>query len=176
MMQTVMLPELAREKGKAMTSHERASDGTEEWLTPPAIIQALGAFDLDPCAPVVRPWPTAAQHYTIHDNGLMKEWTGRVWLNPPYGDQTVRWLRRLKAHGNGIALVPPRSETRWFFECVWNDADAILFKRGRIQFYLVNGKLPENGNGAPSCFIAYGAANVDALAASGIDGKLIRLK
>lgn len=169
------MPELMRVKGKAMTSHERANDGTEEWLTPPAIIQALGPFDLDPAAPVVRPWPTAAQHYTIQDNGLMKEWRGRVWLNPPYGNQAIRWMRRMAVHGNGIALLFARTETRMFFETVWNAADAILFMRGRIVFHYVSGAPALNSAGAPTCLIAYGAANVDALANSGIDGKLVRL-
>jgi hypothetical protein len=36
----------------------------DEWLTPQFIVQALGAFDLDPCAPVNRPWDTARTHYT----------------------------------------------------------------------------------------------------------------
>lgn len=38
--------------------------GHPEWLTPRNIVDALGPFDLDPCAPIVRPWPTAVQHYT----------------------------------------------------------------------------------------------------------------
>jgi len=41
-------------------SHQSAAMMKDEWLTPPDIIKALGPFDLDPCAPIVRPWPTAA--------------------------------------------------------------------------------------------------------------------
>jgi len=32
---------------------------TDVWLTPPAIIEALGEFDLDPCCPNNLPWATA---------------------------------------------------------------------------------------------------------------------
>ncbi|NCW30719.1 MAG: adenine methyltransferase, partial [Alphaproteobacteria bacterium] len=32
---------------------------TTTWLTPPAVIKALGEFDLDPCASLDRPWDTA---------------------------------------------------------------------------------------------------------------------
>lgn len=65
-------------------AHERdARDGKDEWLTPPEIIRALGEFDLDPCAPIVRPWDMAKAHYTELDNGLIRPWHGRVWLNPP---------------------------------------------------------------------------------------------
>jgi hypothetical protein len=39
---------------------------TDDWLTPPDIIAALGPFDLDPCSPETRPWDTAAKHYTPH--------------------------------------------------------------------------------------------------------------
>lgn len=59
-----------------------------EWLTPPEIITALGSFDLDPCAPISPPWPTAVKTFTVLDDGLKKEWYGRVWCNPPYGTQT----------------------------------------------------------------------------------------
>lgn len=52
--------------------------GKDEWLTPPEIIRALGSFDLDPCAPVKRPWEMAANHFTVLDNGLNKPWQGRV--------------------------------------------------------------------------------------------------
>lgn len=89
-----------------------------EWLTPPEILAALGTFDLDPCAPIVRPWDTAGQHYTIEDNGLAQAWEGRVWLNPPFGAQASKWLARLAAHGNGIALIPARTETVMFYESV----------------------------------------------------------
>lgn len=63
----------------SMGGHQSAAMLKDEWLTPPEIIKALGPFDLDPCAPVNRPWETAAKHYTVLDNGLTKPWHGRVW-------------------------------------------------------------------------------------------------
>ena len=77
-----------------MGGHQSSAMLKDEWLTPPEIIKALGSFDLDPCAPVIRPWPTAQEHYTILDNGLIKPWRGRVWLNPPYGE-IGPWARKL---------------------------------------------------------------------------------
>jgi len=35
--------------------NEATVAGTEVWLTPPYILEALGAFDLDPCASLDRP-------------------------------------------------------------------------------------------------------------------------
>ena len=106
-------------------SHERTTQ-KEDWLTPPWLLEKLGEFDLDPCSPVDRPWDTAAKHYTIADNGLNQPWEGRVWLNPPYGRQTIQWVRRLACHGNGIALIFARTETSIFFPWVWDRADALL--------------------------------------------------
>jgi len=156
-------------------SHERTKTGKDEWLTPRNILRVLGPFDLDPCAPVARPWPTAKHHYTILENGLIQPWFGRVWCNPPYGCQTHQWMARLAEHGNGIALIFARTDTRMFFAQVWGRADAVLFLRGRLTFLNVDGTKPRNSGGAPSCLVAYGKQNVAALAVSGLDGRLVRL-
>ena len=122
-----------------MFSHDRALDGSgkDEWLTPPDLVRALGPFDLDPCAPVPsrRPWATAAQHYSIEGNGLLLPWSGRIWLNPPYGTETHRWMARLAEHGDGIALIFARTETATFFESIWGKAHAALFLKGRVTFH-----------------------------------------
>jgi hypothetical protein len=161
---------------KGMGSHQSANMKNDEWLTPPEIIRALGEFDLDPCAPVNRPWPMAREHYTVLDNGLMLPWEGRVWCNPPYGREAEEWLARLAGHGNGIALIFARTETEMFFSQVWNKAHAVLFIQGRLFFHYVDGRKAEANSGAPSCLIAYGADNVKALEESGIKGKLVKLK
>jgi hypothetical protein len=150
------------------------SEGKEEWLTPPEIIAALGPFDLDPCSPIKRPWPTAQEHYTIEDDGLHREWHGRVWCNPPYGNKTGQWLAKCARHQNAIALTFARTETRMFFDCVWPWAHAVLFLEGRIHFYHVTGKRG-GAAGAPSILIAYGSANAERLLSSRLKGKAIRL-
>ena len=48
------------------------TDNKEEWLTPPEIIQALGTFDLDPCA-----------HHQTEDRGNSK--------TPLFKRRTRRW-------------------------------------------------------------------------------------
>lgn len=79
---------------------------SEEWFTPPELIKALGEFDLDPCSPVNRPWDTAKKHYTKEVDGLKQKWEGRVWLNPPYGKETFKWIERLANHGDGTLREP----------------------------------------------------------------------
>jgi hypothetical protein len=152
----------------------RSAEAKDEWLTPPEIVRALGTFDLDPCSPVNRPWPTALRHLTVEEAGLMHDWTGRVWLNPPYGDETGVWLRRLADHGNGVALVFARTETAWFFDTVWQRADAVFFFRGRIAFFHVTGEQGDAA-GAPNVLVAYGADNVSAVKASGLNGWTVEL-
>lgn len=88
-----------------MSGHQQPYEGkSNEWLTPPEIIEALGPFDLDPCAPIERPWPTANRHYTVEDDGLRQPWDGFVWVNPPYGPHTWKWLHKLAEHGRGRAV------------------------------------------------------------------------
>lgn len=136
-------------------SRQRPNRGlTDEWLTPPDLLEALGPFDLDPCAPVERPWPTAARHYTAEDDGMAQPWEGRVWLNPPYGPLAGMWVRRLADHGNGVALLYCRTETRMFFESVWPRASGLLFLRGRLRHFRVDGSQAGNAP-ASSVLIAY---------------------
>lgn len=146
-----------------MGSHQSARMLKDEWLTPPWLIKALGPFDLDPCAPVVRPWDTAAEHYTIRDDGLSKSWKTdcglfpkRVWLNPPYGREATRWLFRLAHHQRGIALIFARTETAMFFKQVWPKAHGLLFIEGRLHFHHVDGRRAKANAGAPSVLVAYG--------------------
>lgn len=155
----------------SLSSHQK-NGGHDEWLTPPEIVKAVGEFDLDPCAPVVRPWDTAGAHFTKEDDGLSKDWFGRVWLNPPFGREAVKWLRKMVQHGNGIALVPARTETAMFYECIWNVADAVLFMQGRPHFHYVDGRRAPANSGAPICLVAYGFANERALRTAGL-GKVV---
>lgn len=162
---------------RGIGGHHRPNNGaTDEWLTPPSLIEALGPFDLDPCSPVDRPYPTAAKHFTVIDNGLWQKWEGRIWLNPPYGQQTGVWLQRLAEHGNGIALIFARTETTMFHNFGWDAADAMLFLRGRLNFHLPDGKRADKNAGGPSVLIAYGQNNLECLRACGIAGKFIALK
>ncbi|WP_431018200.1 DNA N-6-adenine-methyltransferase [Burkholderia gladioli] len=147
----------------SLSAHQSARMKNDEWLTPPEWIRALGPFELDPCAPVVRPWDTARIHFTIEDNGLEREWLGRVWCNPPFGRAAVKWLRRMSRHGNGIALIPARTETTMFYETVWPCADSVCFVRGRPHFHYVDGTRAPFNSGAPICLVAYSRADTIAL-------------
>lgn len=155
--------------------HQSAVALKDEWLTPPHVLEALGPFDLDPCSPIDRPWPTAGQHYTALDDGLSKPWHGRVWCNPPYGLEAAQWLARCADHGDAMALIFARTETRMFFDHVWPKADAVLFLEGRLYFHHVNGTRAAANSGAPSVLVAYGANNAGVLKSCALPGKFVAL-
>lgn len=160
-----------------MGSHHSQRAQTTTWLTPPHILAALGEFDLDPCsAPDPKPWPTARQHLTLPTDGLAAEWSGRVWLNPPYSAAAYAWLAKLAAHGRGTALVFARTETAGFVSEVWSKASALLFIHGRLHFHHADGRRAQANAGAPSVLVAYGQDDAWVLSSCGLDGTYVPLR
>lgn len=161
-------------RGTALGGHHKPREGTSTiWLTPPAILHALGKFDLDPCAcEHPRPWPTANLMIYPPANGLEANWFGRVFCNPPYDDSLERWLYKCAIHQNATALTFARTETRAWQTVVWAMADSILFVTGRIDFYYPDGSRAKNAGG-PSALIAFDRQNTEKLAESGIPGALV---
>ena len=159
-------------------SHQQPNEGkTANWLTPPWVIEGLGcwwSFDLDPCAAVDQPWPTAHQQWT--SEGLVRPLDGRVWMNPPYGRETGQWLSRLACHGCGTALIFARTETKMFHEQVWGKATALFFFRGRLWFHRPDGSKGRSNAGAPSVLVAYGRSDAERLRKTGFSGVFVNLK
>lgn len=100
------------------------SSAEVDWHTPPEVINAtlelFGTIDLDPCSNDGDPNIPARRHFREKDDGLTKRWTGRVYMNPPYGRVIEAWVGKLLAeHEAGrtteaIALLPSRTDTAWF--------------------------------------------------------------
>jgi hypothetical protein len=157
-------------------SHQSSRSGSVDWLSPPSWLKALGTFDMDPCASVNQPWPTATRMLTA--GGLLTEWQGMVWMNPPYGPPKVirPWMKRMAVHNNGVALIFARTETAIWFDYIWPCARAVLFVKGRPHFhYPVTGlKAPANCGG-PVALIAYGLGATQRLEDCGIPGRYIYL-
>lgn len=159
--------------GKTFSGHEISKvNYSTTWLTPPPILDRFPMADLDPCAsPKPQPWATAHTMWTEVDDGLNKEWFGRVWLNPPYGNEIGKWMQKMAEHCNGLAITYARTDTRWFHDWVAPFASSIYLFKGRLRFHRQNG---ERGNAstAPHMLIAYGAVNAEMLSQFDLPGIL----
>lgn len=126
-----------------MAAYEARGE-SDEWYTPAYIFDALGlAFDLDVACPPEGPRHVPAARF-YSSGSLEKEWSGLVWMNPPFGHQSTKraWLRKFFDHGNGIALLPDRTSAPW-----WQEfsplAGAILFVSPKVKFEMPDGAIPE---------------------------------
>ena len=114
------------------------SSATDLHATPQDFFDRLDAefgFDLDVCASPENAKCTI--YFTKEDDGLSRDWTGVVWLNPPYGREIGRWLRKANesVKDNGatvVCLVPARTDTNWWHEYVIKHE--VRFVRGRLKF------------------------------------------
>lgn len=113
------------------------SSGSDLWSTPQALFDELNSefkFTLDVCAT-----PENAKcddYFTEADDGLTQSWRGVCWMNPPYGDEIVKWVRKAyEASLLGtvvVCLVPARVDTGWWWDyCIQGQ---VRFLRGRLKF------------------------------------------
>lgn len=152
-----------------MKQHQNSIGKTDNWLTPPEIIKALGRFDLDPCDSIESSFKTADNRYTVREDGLSQEWFGRVWLNPPFNRyERGKWMERMAKHNNGIMLIPSALETENAFDHVWGKCSGILFLKNRPHFYYPDGTMAKANSGCTICLVAYGTNNLNYLRHSGL--------
>jgi hypothetical protein len=161
-------------------SHQTTIGKSQQHITPRWIIDALGPFNLDPCAAYPRPWDCAEANIALPYDGLDEAWHGLIWLNPPFDRYQVgEWINRLALHpAGGIALLHARTETAWFQPC-WSRASGILFLRHRVIFCKPDGS-PQTtlkgevaNSGAPVCFVAFGNLARERLWKCGLEGTLV---
>lgn len=152
------------------------SVSSDDWYTPKWIIDTLGPFDLDPCAPPlsVRPYDIAPKVYTKEDDGLSRDWEGIVWMNPPYSRVLLRqFCEKMAQHDNGIALLVNRQDNLLWQEVIFPTAKSMIFMRHRVKFIR-----PDGTTGSPffgSCLVAWGNDCDCRLRKSGINGKYVQL-
>lgn len=149
------------------------SSVTDEYWTPLDVVEAarraMGGIDLDPasCAEA-QAYINAGAYYTVADDGLLKPWFGRVWLNPPYGyregkSNQMLWSERLVADyragrvSEAILLVKAALGYGWF-ERLW-DEWPVCFPRERLAF--ARPTLGDEGQSKQGSALFYLGSNVD---------------
>ena len=151
--------------------HVSHNSGENEWYTPAdytAVARAvMGAVDLDPASSdAANLLVQAARYYTVDDDGLTKDWSGRVWMNPPYSQPLIAQfcakLVRSVLDGHvtqACVLVNNATETAWF-QSLLDVAAAVCFIRGRVKF--LNAQMFPNGAPLQGQALLYIGPRVDA--------------
>lgn len=139
-------------------SRTKGFTGEVEWYTPrrylDAAIEVMGPIDLDPASSErAQEHVKAARYFTMDTDGLGQQWSGRVWLNPPYAmpfvDQFINKVSAAYADGEideAIVLTNNATDTKWFHTAAAVCA-GVCFTRGRIHFLEASdGELVEKGS------------------------------
>lgn len=114
-----------------------------DWETPSEIFGPLNDefhFQLDVCA--THETAKCSDYFTPDDDALSHDWAiwDTCWMNPPYGRQIAKWVRKAYEESQRgatvVCLLPARTDTAWWHDyCMKGE---IRFLRGRIYF-LQNG-------------------------------------
>jgi site-specific DNA-methyltransferase (adenine-specific) len=120
---------------RSYPQHRRSTNS--EWGTPKPLFKALDRtfhFTLDACATPQN--SKCRRYFTKKEDGLQQNWSKDevIWLNPPYGGEIERWLKKAaESQATVVALIPSRTGNGWWFKYV-TQANLIVFIRGRIRF------------------------------------------
>lgn len=123
-----------------------ASFDSDSWVTPAALAESLGVFDLDPSSNA-RSHITAAATCSLDGlskccvgrDGLALTWGGSVFCNPGYSN-VMPWARKLAAHdGPWCALLKLDPTTRWWAALMTASPTVAPFRK-RIRFESGTGK------------------------------------
>jgi site-specific DNA-methyltransferase (adenine-specific) len=143
------------EQSKSKLTSGLFTSRTEEWETPYHVFSAINAeyqFQVDVCATSEN--TKCKVYFDKTDDGLQKEWSPyRCWMNPPYGKNISKWMKKAFEESQRgslvVCLVPSRTDTKWWHDWVMR-ASEIRFISGRISFGNQKQSAP-----FPSCIIIY---------------------
>jgi len=124
------------------------SSDKKDWETPPDLFEyfnSLYDFELDVCANE----HNAKLPSYFDQNSLQLVWGTRNWMNPPYGREISKWVEKASREHITVALLPARTDTRWFQDYVLGQT--IYWIRGRLKFVGA-----ENSAPFPSCVVIFG--------------------
>ena len=115
------------------------SSKDQTWETPQNLFDKLDKefnFTLDVCA--TDETAKCNNYFTPKENGLIQEWRGNCWMNPPYGREIGIWIKKAweesKKGAKVVCLIPARTDTKYWHEYIFTYAAEIRFIKGRIKF------------------------------------------
>jgi len=113
------------------------SSKTDLHATPQEFFDGLNQefkFTLDVCANASN--AKCSKFYTEQDDGLSQQWEGVIWMNPPYGRDISKWMKKAneaaKQGNTVVCLIPARTDTNWWHNYVIQHE--VRFVRGRLKF------------------------------------------
>ena len=115
------------------------SSATDQWPTPQTFFDVWAArfvFELDVCADAGN--AKCSRFFSVDDDGLAQSWAPAVcWMNPPYGREIGKWVRKAceesRRGATVVCLLPARTDTAWWHDYVIPHAE-VTFVRGRLKF------------------------------------------
>lgn len=126
-----------------------------EWETPQELFDELdNEFNLilDPCC--TRENVKCINYFTKEIDGLKQDWKWNVFMNPPYGKEIGKWMKKAYEESQKgitvVCLVPSRTDTRWWWDYAMKGE--IRFIKGRLKFKQ-NGK--SNSAPFPSAIVIF---------------------
>ncbi len=136
-------------------SSKRNDNETSDYIF--AMLNKEFSFKLDVCAHKknykIKPF------LSLEGDGLKAEWSSMNWLNPPYGHETKKWVKRAFKEGEKgnvtVCLLASRTGNDWFHKyCL--KASEIRFIKGRLKF---KGEDKNNSATVDSIIVVFGRGN-----------------
>jgi phage N-6-adenine-methyltransferase len=141
------------------------SKASDEWETDDRFFSVLDAefdFDLDAAASLTNR-KCAVWYGGAIDALALESWAtvpSTIWLNPPYSRCREFIAKAAEQASQGhtvVCLVPSRTDTRWWWDHVW-DGEALQWRTG-VEVRFVKGRLKfgnsENSAPFPSVVIVF---------------------
>lgn len=92
--------------------------------------------------------------FTKEHDGLSQKWEGVCWMNPPFGREMKKWVKKAfdewQTGCTVVCLLPVRSNTAWWHDYVMKGE--VRFIRGEVKF-----KGHNNGLWLPMAIIVFRA-------------------
>ena len=136
---------------KGNGAHVGHASGENEWYTPikftDSARRVMGEIDLDPASSkAANAAVQAVAYFTEEDDGLLWEWGGKIWMNPPYSQPLIAQFCQKLAESidsgtveEAIVLVNNASETKWY-QNIGARCSATCNPDSRIRFIDKEGK------------------------------------